>query len=561
MTLTTPFPFSAMPVLSVQNLSLATQNKILLENVSFDVMAGQCLALVGESGSGKSLTALACCRLLPDAVRIVGGEVLLGNQEGSTAIFTLPNHAMCSIRGKRIGLVFQEPNLALNPVMTVGQQLIEAIVLHLPAQAVRDKRTLQSLAVAALLEVGIVDGDKRLNDYPMQFSGGQKQRIMIAMALAGSPELLIADEPTTALDVLVQAHILQLLKTLQTKRSMAVLLITHDLNCVRHMADTVVVLQAGRVVESRSAQAFFSAPDHLHSQDLLASNTQVVLCDEPKSAKSDLLTAQGISARYPLRFSWVKSLSSRQSPPKSIPLLNQLSLSVPQGETLALLGVSGSGKTTLAKVLLGLHDVALQVDGHVVLNRFNKLASSRPSRTWQQQMSVVFQDPYASFNPRMRMYDSLMEGIKHLRSDWSSQQADRMLARLMHAVDLPLDSLNRWPHEFSGGQRQRLAIVRALAVAPSLLILDEPSSALDSTVQVKLLQLLVDLQREFGYSYLVITHDFYVVKAMAQHVAVLHQGSIIEQGLTAQVFSRPQHAHTQALLAAGYLKDPFAVLP
>jgi peptide/nickel transport system ATP-binding protein len=534
-----PSPLSNRSALSIHALTLAVGSKTLLDSLSLTVNAGQCVALVGESGSGKSLTALACARLLPDAIRIVGGDVVLQNGDAPAVnVFDLPRSALASIRGKRIGMVFQEPSLALNPVLTIGEQLTEALALHTRQSA----EALRRAAACALQEVGIPNAASRLNDYPMQFSGGQKQRIMIAMALAGQPEVLIADEPTTALDVLVQAQVLALLNDLKTTRGMALLLITHDLAIVKQMADAVVVMQGGRVVERASAAQFFSAPSHPHSQALLAANRGQVLC-APAQASTTALSIQHVAASYAGQTAfWRKAIPT--------PVLSGIDLHIAAGETLAVVGASGSGKTTLAKVVLGLQDRNMRCSGTVCLDARSKAAPSKPDRAWQQAASVVFQDPFASLNPRMRAGDIVMEGVKNLRPEWPTLAAQERIAALLAAVDLPADSLLRWPHEFSGGQRQRLAIVRALAVAPKLVVLDEPTSALDVTVQAKLLQLLVDLQQQFGYSYLLITHNFQVVQAMAQHVAVLHGGAVVEYGLTAQVLQQPQHEITQKLLAA-----------
>jgi peptide/nickel transport system ATP-binding protein len=561
-----------MSALVIQNLCLTVNeqlgNKTLVDNVSVSVQAGQCVALVGESGSGKSLTALACARLLPDAIRIASGDVLLNHGEANeTHVFDLPRSALASIRGKRIGMVFQEPSLALNPVLTIGEQLAEALALHTELKGA----ALKAAAADALAEVGIPNAVALLNDYPMQFSGGQKQRIMIAMALAGKPDVLIADEPTTALDVLVQAQVLALLNELKTTRGMALLLITHDLAIVKQMADEVVVMQAGRIVEHAPAAQFFDAPAHPHSQALMAANRGQVLCapaknrleipfglslskslsesTSPSTGSGRTALSDGLLSIHTVAASYTSQTALWRKPTLT-PVLQGIDLTIAQGETLAVVGASGSGKTTLAKVLLGLQDRNMRCSGAITLDGRRKDAASRPDPLWQQAVSVVFQDPFASLNPRMRVGDIVMEGVRHLRPEWSQLEAQARIDGLLKAVALPSDSLLRWPHEFSGGQRQRLAIVRALAVAPKLVILDEPTSALDVTVQAKLLQLLVDLQQQFGYSYLLITHNFQVVQAMAQHVAVLDGGAVVEYGLTAQVLAKPQHAQTQKLLAA-----------
>ncbi len=532
--------------LSIQNLRLTVAHsasvggeKTLVENVCLQVTPGQCLAVVGESGSGKSLTALACARLLADGIAIRQGDVWVGEGAARRNVLDLPRSALHTVRGKRIGFVFQEPSLALNPVLTVGEQLREALALHGNLNAAQ----LELACVQALVNVDIANAAERLNDYPLQFSGGQKQRIMIAMALAGEPDVLIADEPTTALDVLVQAHILQLLKQLQAQRGMALVLISHDLAIVRQMADVVAVMQAGNIVECAPAPVFFATPQHPHSQALLTASRNHANALQSQPDAATVLSAEGICAAY-------SSANGLWRAATLTPILNDVSFALKRGETLALVGASGSGKTTLAKVLLGLQDRNIRSSGRLELAGLTRGAENKPTLAWQQAVSVVFQDPFASLNPRMRVGELVLEGVRSLRPEWSLQEANLRVAELMDAVGLPEDALARWPHEFSGGQRQRIAIVRALAVAPQLVILDEPTSALDVTVQAKLLAVLADLQQRFAYSYLLITHNFHVVKAMAQHVAVLHEGQLVEYGATSTVLSSPQHSQTQALLNA-----------
>ena len=551
------------PALHIHSLTLAVRAgaayTTLVEGLSLSVHPGQCVALVGESGSGKSLSALACARLLPDAIEIMGGDVRLAVQQNGIAssdsfsVFDLPRSQMSQVRGRRIGFVFQEPSLALNPVMTVGEQLIEALALHQPQAS---RAMLKTAAIDALVEVGILNAAERLGHYPLQFSGGQKQRIMIAMALAGAPDVLIADEPTTALDVLIQAQVLALLKQLQTQRGMALLLITHDLGIVRQMADEVVVMQSGRVVEQGTARDFFAAPKHPHSQALMDASVLPRLVGRPSEAgsveakntpASPILLLDRVSAGYTVRTSlWRRASYS--------PILNDISAQLQPAQTLAIVGASGSGKTTLAKLILGLQDRNIVCAGDLTLiandQTVHRQAHTLPKRNWQTAVSVVFQDPFASLNPRMRVGELMAEGVRQLRPSWTEAHTQDILLRLMQAVGLPAESLMRWPHEFSGGQRQRIAIVRALAAAPRLVVLDEPTSALDVTVQAKLLQVLVDLQTQFGYSFVLITHNLHVVRAIAHHVAVLDAGQIVEYGLAESVLDAPQHAVTQALLAA-----------
>ena len=539
---------SSPAALRIDNLCLGVgygaSYKPLVQGLSLNLARGQCVALVGESGSGKSLSALACARLLPDAIRITGGEVTLGEGSESQSVFDLPRGHMSQVRGRRIGFIFQEPSLALNPVMTVGAQLIEAFALHAPDQA---STAHKAAAISGLREVGIEQAEARLNDYPLQFSGGQKQRIMIAMALAGKPDVLIADEPTTALDVLIQAQVLGLLKQLQTQRGMALLLITHDLAIVRQMADEVIVMQAGRVVEQAASAVFFKAPAHAHSQELLAASSLKRLVSVPTGAPEEMLGLRNISAGYERRDSLWRA-------PTVTPILQAIHATLGKAQTLAIVGASGSGKTTLAKVILGLQDRNIRCAGELALgtapDTVIRKASTQPKPAWQRTVSVVFQDPYASLNPRMRVGELVAEGITQLRPEWGVEYAQAQIQTLMQAVGLPDDALSRWPHEFSGGQRQRIAIVRALAASPQLVVLDEPTSALDVTVQARLLRVLVNLQTQFNYSFILITHNLHVVRAMAQHVAVLDAGQIVEYGDTESVLDSPKHPTTQALLAA-----------
>lgn len=518
----------------------------------------QTFALVGESGCGKSMTALALLRLLPDAGRIVGGQIALDGED----LNRLPESAMRGVRGGRIGIIFQEPSTSLNPVMRVGDQIIETLTAHTPLRGAAAR----ARAVDWLRRVGIPEPERRVDDYPFQFSGGQKQRVMIAIALAAEPLLLIADEPTTALDVTVQAQVLDLLADIQREMGMAVLLITHDLAVVKNVAHHVALMRGGEIVESASADAFFHAPKHPYARQLFeaiptfekrgipltAQRRQAIAREAgaragPRAARQAgevVLDVQDLKVHYPVRkgplrriVSWVKAVDG-------------VTFSLRAGETLALLGESGCGKTTTGKALLRLIEGA-RISGRAMLQGKDALSADRRTlRNLRQDIQIVFQDPYASLDPRMRVGDILDEGLASLRRGMGKEARAAHAAQLIERVGLPVDTLTRYPHEFSGGQRQRIAIARALAVEPKVLICDEPTSALDVSVQAQILDLLRELQDELGIAYLFITHNFGVVEYLADRIAVMDGGRIIELGQADAVLHAPRQELTRRLLAA-----------
>lgn len=533
-------------MLKVDNLSIriAGTDNYAVKNLSFEVTAGQTFALVGESGSGKSMTALAIMRLLPEAAVIHSGQIHL---EG-TELFELSEAQMRRVRGGKVAMIFQEHATCLNPVLRIGDQLVESMRLHTSYKG----GELKQRAVHWLEKVGIPNAEQRFHDYPFQFSGGQRQRIMIAMALAVEPEVLIADEPTTALDVTVQAQILQLLKEMQQELGLTVLLITHDLAVVQHMADEVALLRYGQLVVKRSAQAFFQRPDHEYAQQLLDAipsfaqreskygPTQTVAFD----GQAPVLSVQNLQVAYKQK----RHLFKVNEP---IPVVHSLSFDLHKGQTLALLGASGCGKSTVAKTLLRLLDEQAVVQGQAQLLGQN-LLTSRGAQLAQQRriIQIVFQDPFSSLNPRMMVGEILTEGLKSLQPHWSARQRQQRIKELLELTAMPANSLQRYAHEFSGGQRQRIAIARALAVEPQVLICDEPTSALDVSVQAQILDLLIQLQQETGLAYLFITHNFSVVEYIADQVAVMDKGKIVEMGLAHQVLQHPQQVVTQQLLAS-----------
>ncbi|MBO9354693.1 dipeptide ABC transporter ATP-binding protein [Bordetella petrii] len=524
-----------------------------VKRLQFAIERGETFALVGESGCGKSMTALALLRLLPDAGRIVGGQIALDGQD----LNRLPESAMRGVRGGRIGIIFQEPSTSLNPVMRVGDQILETLTAHTPLRGAAAR----ARAIDWLRRVGIPEPERRIDDYPFQFSGGQKQRVMIAIALAAEPALLIADEPTTALDVTVQAQVLDLLADIQREMGMAILLITHDLAVVRNVARHVALMRGGEIVESATAEVFFETPRHPYARQLfdaiptyekrgrpLAGGppaTSPAAAPAAAPAAGDVvLDVQDLLVHYPVRKGLLRRIDSW------VRAVNGLSFSLRAGETLALLGESGCGKTTTGKALLRLVEGA-RVRGRAMLNGQDLLhAGRRELRRLRQDIQIVFQDPYASLNPRMRVGDILDEGIASLQPGLSEAERRDRTRRLLRRVGLPDNTESRYPHEFSGGQRQRIAIARALAVEPKVLICDEPTSALDVSVQAQILDLLRELQAELGIAYLFITHNFGVVEYLADRIAIMHDGQIVEEGSADAVLHAPRHAMTRRLLAA-----------
>jgi peptide/nickel transport system ATP-binding protein len=595
------------PLLRVENLVTAfgqgADAMRVVDGVSFHIAAGETYALLGESGCGKSMTALSLMRLLPDGGHIVAGTVRLGEENA----LALPESEMRRVRGGGMAMIFQEPMLALNPVIRVGEQITEALALHrnLTGQAAVN-------AARELLDaVGIPDAARRLDSYPFELSGGLRQRVMIAMALAGQPRLLIADEPTTALDVTIQAQVLEVLRRLRAEQRMGMLLITHDLGVVAENADRVGVMYAGELVEEGARDAFFATPQHPYSRMLFDAlprpgdggrlttipgqvprldaklhgcrfaprcpfaetrcriespqwqslNGQRVRCHlagtlpargvrgvnapQRRSATPQaLLEVTGLKVHFPVRRGLLQRTVGQ------VRAVDDVSLTIEAGRTLALVGESGCGKTTVGKALLRLIEPTA---GTVVLGGETIVAGNTASLRRQAQM--VFQDPFSSLNPRMRVADILLEGMDALGVGAARDRRDAV-ARLLNQVGLPDDAGGRYPHAFSGGQRQRIAIARALAVSPRLVICDEPTSALDVSVQAQILNLLKDLQDSLGLAYLFITHNLAVVEYLAHDVAVMYLGRIVEQGAAADVLRAPRHPYTQALVSAVPRIDP-----
>lgn len=524
------------PLLTIENLSVSfNQQQKVVDDISFSIQKGETFALVGESGSGKSITALSVLGLLPNNAQ---RNASIMNLNGDN-LLTHSELELCKIRGRRIAMIFQDPFMSLNPVMTIGSQISEAIKTHFSLS----KDALERRVLELLQQVEIPKPELRVKDFPHQLSGGQRQRIMIAIALAGKPDLLIADEPTTALDVTIQAQILDLLKNLQKKTGMSLWLISHDLALVSTMADRVAVMQQGKIVESGLCRDFFTQPKHPYTQKLLNALPAMQSClTHNTEEKPPLLQVTNFYCHYPVRKGLFKRVVD------VVRAVDGVSFSIQQGKTLALVGESGCGKTTLGKALLNLipgHNGQVIIDG-VEINRLEGEALRRK----RADIQIIFQDPFSSMNPRMLVEDIIAEGMQALQPELKRDDRKLRVRQLLQQVDLPADSASRYPHEFSGGQRQRICIARALAVKPKLIVCDEPTSALDVSVQAQIIQLLKTLQQQQGVSYLFITHNLAVVAEIADDVAVMYQGKIIEQGGVKQVLTAPQQSYTQKLMDA-----------
>lgn len=530
------------PLLSVRDLRVAFGSKEVVHGASFDLHAGEKLALVGESGSGKTVTALSLLRLVGDAK--ITGQALLDGRD----LLTLSEREMQAVRGDDVAMIFQEPMTALNPLMAVGDQVAEVLQLK---QAL-SKAQAWAQAVELLATTGIPDPARRAAAYPHQLSGGQRQRAMIAMALASQPRVLLADEPTTALDVTLRVQILELLGNLQRQTGMALVLITHDLHLVRRFADRAVVMERGHLVEQGAVADLFAAPQHAYTRKLLSSTPrrQVVEVDANAAPQSPVLHTQDLRVAYATPLPGIKGWFQRGE----FVAVQGASLALQPGQTLGVVGESGSGKSTLAQAILGLLPAqgALDVAGQQWQQP--AIRNSVHNQQLRRQVQVVFQDPFSSLSPRMTVGEIVGEGLRvHAPGLSDAQVRAQVLAMLaevgMDEAQFP-GLLERYPHEFSGGQRQRIAVARALVLEPQLLVLDEPTSALDVTIQQQVLALLQRLQRERGLAYLLITHDMDVIRAMAHQVLVMKDGAIVEQGPALQLLAQPQHPYTQKLVAA-----------
>ncbi|MBR9652150.1 ABC transporter ATP-binding protein [Thalassovita aquimarina] len=523
-----------MSILEVKDLTVSFRQdgktNVAVKGVSFSVDRGETVALVGESGSGKSVTALSTVSLLGDVAQ-VGGSVTYDGQQ----MIAAPDRLLRRVRGNDISFIFQEPMTSLNPLHTIERQLTESLALH--QSVVGDKARVRILEL--LQKVGIRDAESRLGAYPHQLSGGQRQRVMIAMALANKPDILIADEPTTALDVTIQAQILELLAELKQTEDMGLLFITHDLGIVRRIADKVCVMKDGEIVESGPTVEIFDDPQHPYTRKLLSARPSGQPVAVPENAK-ELVKTDGLRVWFPIQKGFFKKTVGY------VKAVNDATISVREGETLGIVGESGSGKTTLALAIMRLigSEGGITFDGQDVRGW-----STKQLRALRKEMQIVFQDPFGSLSPRMTCEQIIAEGLGVHGVDPGRNRRD-MVSEVMAEVGLDPATMHRYPHEFSGGQRQRIAIARAMILRPRLLVLDEPTSALDMTVQVQIVDLLRQLQEKHGLAYLFISHDLNVVRAMSHKMIVMKQGDVVEAGPAQALFDNPQTDYARTLLAA-----------
>ncbi|MDW1892013.1 ABC transporter ATP-binding protein [Vibrio sp. Vb1574] len=530
---------SSKTILSVNNLSVSftTNDGIVdaVKNVSFNLKAGETLSIVGESGSGKSVSTNALMKLLPDnAILHENSSIMF---EGSS-ILDKTEREMQSIRGDRIGMIFQEPMTSLNPYMRVGIQVAEAIMCHRPV----DRRTAKEKVLELFELVHMPNPEKAYNKYPHEFSGGQLQRIMIAMALINEPDILIADEPTTALDVTVQAEVLHLIKEIQAQMGMAILFITHDLGVVKHFADRVIVMCKGEVVEEGETQILFEDPKHEYTRMLI--NSIPKGSKEPISeSATQLLKADDIRVKFLVKSHFIASKNEYFEAVKGI------SLELKQGETLGIVGESGSGKSTLGRALIGLLPSTGKIE---YKGQDMALLTNKERFELKKDVQMVFQDPYGSLSPRMTIGEIITEGLTVHQPMLSKKERMQKARDVLREVRLDPASINRYPHEFSGGQRQRIAIARALILEPSFILLDEPTSALDRSVQLTVIDLLKDLQKKHNIGYLFISHDLSVVKALSDRVLVMQKGEVMEQGTAENIFQNPKNDYTKKLIDASF---------
>jgi microcin C transport system ATP-binding protein len=522
-------------LLKVDNLSINFGPQAIVKHISFTLNKRETLAIVGESGAGKSLIALSILQLLPyPLAHHPSGKIYLSGQQ----LVGEDKAVLEAIRGNKIGMIFQEPMTSLNPLHTIYKQVSETLLIH---KGITGKQAKQR--VLELLElVGINSPEERLNSYPHELSGGQRQRVMIAMALANEPDLLIADEPTTALDVTIQKQILDLLKSLQERLNMAILIISHDLQVVRSIADSVLVMRDGEEVEFNKTEIIFNTPQQPYTKILLDAIPSGSLA--PLQNPELILNAEHINVCYPLKKNfWGKTINSLQA-------VDDVSLKIHRGETVAIVGESGSGKSTLAQAILQL----IKGTGKIVyMGQQIDTIEHKALQKLRAELQIVFQDPFASLSPRLSVRDIIAEGLEVHQPELNKEQIDQEVEATLIKVGLDKENASRFPHQFSGGQRQRISIARALILRPQLIVLDEPTSALDRSVQKQILKLLIDLQKEFFLSYLFISHDLSVIKSISHRVLVMKSGKIVEQGITDEIFNQAKHEYTQLLLSSAII--------
>src|SRR5437899_4198636 len=527
------------PLLAVRELSVAFHQggatTLAVDKISFQIKRGECVALVGESGSGKSVSALSILKLLPyPSASHPSGSIRFKGRE----LIDQSEREMREIRGSDISIIFQEPMTSLNPLHTIEAQIGEIIQLHNPTSNARAReRTLELLT-----QVGIPEPETRLNSYPHQLSGGQRQRVMIAMALANEPDLLIADEPTTALDVTVQAQILALLAEIRARLGMSLLFITHDLGIVRRIADHVCVMKGGEIVEQGPVEQVFKSPKHPYTRDLLAAEPRPEPAPPPPDAPV-VMSANDLKVWFPIKRGLMRKTVGH------IKAVDGVSVAVRKGETLGVVGESGSGKTTLGLALMRL----ISSNGRIVfLGKDIQGLRFKEMRPFRRDMQIVFQDPFGSLSPRMTIGDIIAEGLSVHQRSLSRDERESRVIKALQDVGLDPDTRFRYPHEFSGGQRQRIAVARAIVLEPTFVVLDEPTSALDMIIQAQMVELLRALQKRRNLTYMFISHDLRVVAALACRLLVMRHGKVVEEGPAAEVFARPKSPYTQALLAAAF---------
>ena len=522
------------PILRVNNLSVAFRDTEVVHDVSFHIDPGETVAIVGESGSGKSVTALSVMQLLPyQYASHPTGSILIDGRE----VIGLDEEALLSLRGNRVSMIFQEPMTSLNPLHHIEKQVGEVLYVH-RGMGLREART-RTLELLEL--VGLQRAEERLRAFPHELSGGQRQRVMIAMALANEPDLLIADEPTTALDVTVQAQILKLLHELKDRLNMALLLITHDLGVVRKMADRVCVMSAGNMVEQASTESIFSSPQHEYTRHLIAAEPS----GEPVIANSDSKVVMHAD-RLSVEFNLAKGLFGGKRVLKAV---NEVSLAIRQGQTLGVVGESGSGKTTLAMALVRL----VRSTGNIYLgDTAIQGMKSKQLRSLRNQFQIVFQDPFGSLPPRLSVNQIIEAGLKIHKPELTAEERRAAVTEVLDEVGLNPELQDRYPHEFSGGQRQRIAVARAIILKPKIIVLDEPTSALDLSVQAQMVDLLRDLQGKHNLAYLFISHDLKVVRALAHELIVMKDGEVVEHGPSELIFTTPATSYTRTLMAAAF---------
>lgn len=518
-----------MSLLNIRDLTLTINGANILHDVSVAIAPGEVVAITGESGSGKSMTALATMQLLPDGSETTGQVVLNGED-----VTRLSEAKMCGLRGNAVGMVFQEPMTALNPVQTIGAQVAETVRLHRPDL---DPMT---RAAEVLSRVGLPPDKVPMSRYPHALSGGQRQRVVIAIAIACGPKLLIADEPTTALDVTTQAQILDLLKQLAAEDGMGLMMITHDLAVVAQMADRITVMQHGHVVEAGDTAALLAAPQHPYTKALFAASTHSVTLPDTRQ-DAPLLQVANVVREYTL------PRRALFSAPGSMRAVDNVSFDIPKGARIGLVGESGCGKSTLTRAILGLEPVQ---SGSIMLGGEPVFSAGRPNLAVRRRMQVVFQDPYGSFNPRHRVARLITEPFHLLEVQPSASESADRVAEALTAVGLSPDDARKYPHQFSGGQRQRIAIARALIIRPELIVFDEAVSALDVSVRAQILDLIAELCAQYNLTYLFISHDLSVVRTITDYVLVMKSGEIVEQGPTEAVFTAPHHPYTRTLIDA-----------